>query len=186
MSALLQQVLTFANVGAGVQVALAHNLHSAAGVPFLPDIVYRDNGDFSIDAVTTTLVTVTNNGTLPSTLNAYLVREHSSVRVIGGVLANLSPQPFIPAVGTTFISTAQIFRYTATGLEGTDFNVILPAARANDLYQVTASMSGAASIVAFDFPDILVGDRTTTQFRVVTSAELTAADQIDFFVEDAT
>jgi hypothetical protein len=41
-----------------------------------------------------------------------------------------------------------------------------------------------AVIFVMDMPDLLAADRTTTQFRVVTSIALTAGDQIDFLVQD--
>jgi hypothetical protein len=78
----------------------------------------------------------------------------------------------------------QAFRFTATGAEGSDFTVLLPAARASDVYHVEATLAGAALIIGIDCPDLLAGDRTTTQFRVVTTFPLTAGDQIDFVVLD--
>lgn len=86
--------------------------------------------------------------------------------------------------GSQWAPTAPLivsFRYTATGGES-DFFVALPTARANDTYKVSASCAGVSSIVGIDLPDILAADRTTTQFRVITSLPLTAGDQIDFIV----
>lgn len=78
----------------------------------------------------------------------------------------------------------QAFRFTATGAEGSDFVVLLPAPRASDVYHVEATLAGAALIYGIDCPDILAGDRTTLQFRVVTTFPVTAGDQFDFVVLD--
>ncbi len=60
--------------------------------------------------------------------------------------------------------------------------VTMPVAMASDDYSVVGSLASAAAIVGLQFPDTLAGDRTTTQFRVVTSAALVAGDMIDFIV----
>lgn len=78
----------------------------------------------------------------------------------------------------------QIFQYVATGLEGSDFTVTLPAPRASDSYRVFCQQDGVADILAVDCPDILAGDRTVNDFRVVTTAAVTAGDQFVFFVSD--
>lgn len=78
----------------------------------------------------------------------------------------------------------QAFRYTCTGAEGADFFVPLPVARANDSYRVQATAAGMTLLLGFDCPDLVAADRTTTQFRVRTTASVTAADQIDFLVTD--
>lgn len=80
----------------------------------------------------------------------------------------------------------QSFRYTVTGAEPdpSDFMVTLPAPRATDDYRVTYGLAGVAVIVGLDFPDLLAGDRTTTQFRVIATTDMTAGDQIDFYVSD--
>lgn len=82
--------------------------------------------------------------------------------------------------------TAQSFRYTVTGAEPdtSDFLVTLPVARATDVYRVTYGLAGVAVIVGLDFPDLVAGDRTTTQFRVIATALMQAGDQIDFYVTD--
>jgi hypothetical protein len=96
--------------------------------------------------------------------------------------------PTIDLAGSIDPSTGggltQNFTYIATGAEGSDFNVPLPAARLNDDYVVMATLGGVSVLFAFDCPDLIAGDRTTAQFRMVTSVALTAGDRIDFSVQD--
>ena len=72
--------------------------------------------------------------------------------------------------------------FTATGGEN-DFNVSLPSSRANNTYFVGPALGGVTGVVGIDIPSG-VGDRTTTQFRVVTTAPLTAGDRIEFHIYD--
>lgn len=101
--------------------------------------------------------------------------------------------PFVPASFTGDASGGgggvpgfQAFRYTVTGAEPSlsDFMVTLPVARANDTYRVQGTLAGVVVIVGIDLPDLVAGDRTTTQFRFVSTAPMTAGDQIDFLVSD--
>ncbi len=181
----LNQILTFTAVAPGATVALAHGIN-VNGRLVKPDIVFRDDGDFSIVSVTTTTVTVKNNGANVATLNVWLWRQHTIDRAYGGsATTDLTPQPFIPAAGGGSSGVAQeVFRFTATGAEGSDFMVNLPVARAVDTYKVFGQLAGVTLIFGMDCPDILVGDRTTTQFRVVTTGAVAAGDQIDFLVTD--
>lgn len=78
----------------------------------------------------------------------------------------------------------QSFLFTASGGES-DFWVTMPFTRANDLYFVSASPVGLANLVAIDMPTAAGADRTTTTFRVVTSAALQASDRIEFRVYDS-
>lgn len=79
-------------------------------------------------------------------------------------------------------ATITAFRYTADGSEGSDFFIPLPAAQANDSYFLTMTTSGVTELLVVDLPDIAAGDRTTTQFRVITSAAVQLGDQFDIFV----
>lgn len=79
---------------------------------------------------------------------------------------------------------SQSFRYVATGAEGSDFFVTLPVAEPDDLYAVDIQLAGVTFIVGVDAPDIAAGDRTTTQFRVVTTFPLTAGDQLDILINE--
>lgn len=82
------------------------------------------------------------------------------------------------------LGNKQVFRWTAGGGEGSDFNVALPTARPNDVYAITFSQVDMNALLGMRFPDALAGDRTTTLFRVITSAAVTAGDIIDFVLVD--
>lgn len=185
MATRLHQVLTFAAVAPGGFSTLPHALN-VNGTAVLPDLIFRDNGDFAIVGASTTTITVQNNGAGAATLNAWLFVLHTMEREFGAVqTTNLSPQPFIPAVsgGGGGGSSVTTFRYTAAGGE-TDFFVTLPFARLTDAYNVVCTCQGVTVIPSIDLPDVAPTDRTVTQFRCVTSQPLTAGDQLAFFVSD--
>lgn len=189
MADALSQVLSFVAVPAGLQATLPYRL-GVSGVAVLPDFIFVDEAGFEVVAFTTTTITVQNNNAAPASVNLWLWRMHTIDRCFGNNAVNsLTPQPFIvvsqggAAAGS---SNEQVFRYTATGVEGTDFNITLPAARATDLYNVLGTPAGVSGIVPFNFPDLIAGDRTTTQFRCITTAPLALGDQIDLLVIDRT
>lgn len=184
MATTLHQVLTFTAVPPGGIATLPHDLN-VNQFPVAPDILFRDNGNFSIISASDVSVTVQNNAAGAETLNAWLFVLHTMERQFGSVdITSLSPQPFIPAAsgggggGTTVLS----FRYVATGGE-TDFFVSLPFAWSSANYNVLCSCQGVATIPSVDLPDG-VGDRTNTQFRVVLSFPLTAGDTLAFNLTD--
>lgn len=184
----LNQVLTFTAVSAGGTVALSHAIN-VQGVSVRPDLIYFDNASFSFVSCTPTVLTVKNNAATTQTLDAWLERKHTIDRAFGGKQVTfITPHPFVVAGATSSGggggSSVTTIRYVATGAEGSDFFVTLPAARANDTYKVSASCAGVAQIFGMDMPDLLAGDRTLTQFRVVTTGSLTVGDQIDFIVAD--
>lgn len=95
----LIQILAFENVGPGAQVSLPHNLN-VQGYAVTPDYAARDNAEFTIDAVTSNSVTVTNTSGAPAACHVWLERKHTIQRAFGAVgTTALAPQPFVPAVG---------------------------------------------------------------------------------------
>ena len=100
MGTQLVQVIEFANVAPSAQVALPHNIN-VNGRGFVPDLVLRDNANFTIDAVTTSTITVTNTDAAnPQTLNAWLQLIHSTERWFGAKQTTaLAPNPFVPVAG---------------------------------------------------------------------------------------
>lgn len=101
MGTQLIQVVTFEDVGAGQQITLPHALN-VNGRALVPDLVLRDNADFTIDAVDSDSITVTNTSGGVATLNAWLEFKHTTQRWFGAQqTAALSPNPFIPTAGAT-------------------------------------------------------------------------------------
>lgn len=93
----LIQILTATNIAAGATTVLTHAI-SLNGTPHIPDIIARDNDVFSIGAVTSTTVSVTNTSGAVATGNFYLRYDHTITRVFGTngtTLTQLSPAPFI-------------------------------------------------------------------------------------------
>jgi hypothetical protein len=80
-------------------------------------------------------------------------------------------------------ATDQNFIYTATGSEGSDFHVNLPATRASVNYATYGQCAGVALIFGID---IKQADNSTTQIHVVTTIALTAGDKIAFLAKDLT
>lgn len=75
----------------------------------------------------------------------------------------------------------RIVTYTATGSEGVDFTVPIGTTLAADTYEVGLfGIAGAANFPILDFPNALAGDRTTSQFRVLSAAVLTLGDVLKF------
>lgn len=181
----LKNIVRFTAVPAGGSAQLPHDLH-VDGRAVVPDVVFGDETDFTVDADDTNVM-VTNTGGVASDLNVYVEHWHTYERVFGDQAdTELAPQPFRMTSGGSASGggATTTFRYTATGGEGSDFFVSLPAARANDDYAVMVAQAGVAAILGIDLPDLAAGDRTTTQFRVVTSAAIQAGDQLDFVVQD--
>lgn len=180
-------------VPAASSVVVAHSLN-VNGTAVKPDEVQIDRLGSGLDIdpafVTTTTIRVSNPTAAQITANVLLTAWHTIVRQFGnganGAFQGLTPQPFVATGGGGGGTSGnpEAFVYIATGLEGSDFFVPTPAARANDNYAVFAQGDGEASILGFDCPNIIPADRTTTQFRVVATAAVTAADRIAFFLFD--
>jgi hypothetical protein len=76
------------------------------------------------------------------------------------------------------------FVYTATGAEGSSFDVVIPAPFTplpNTNYTIEYVLEDVTNHVTISFP-VTGGLRTTTQFRVVTSGNLTLNDTIRFIL----
>lgn len=179
-------------VGAGATIPFSHNMN-INGIPVRPDRVEFDTtaAGLVVTATTTTTITINNPTGAPLTGNVLLEVWHSMLRAFGigssNGFATLSPQPFVVGGGGGgggSTGDPETFVYVATGLEGSDFFVPLPAARSTDAYNVFAQQDGVTAILGIDCPNIVVGDRTTVDFRVVTSAAVTAGDRLAFFIFD--
>lgn len=178
-------------VPAASSLVVAHNLN-VNGTPVKPDEIQIDRLGSGLDVdpafVTTTSIRVDNPTAAGITANVLLTAWHTILRQFGnganGAFQGLVPQPFVATGGGGGGTSGnpEAFVYIATGLEGSDFFVPLPAARSNDNYAVFAQGDGETNILGFDCPNILPADRTTTQFRVVSTGAVTAADRIAFFL----
>lgn len=73
------------------------------------------------------------------------------------------------------------FRYVVAA-NSADFMVSLPEELEVDTYSVKAQLVDSTDYVGIYLPDVLAGDRTTTQFRVVTTSNLSIGDTIDFLI----
>jgi hypothetical protein len=73
-------------------------------------------------------------------------------------------------------------RVIAQPADGSDFVVTLPVPMTTVDYGVWPGLAGASPIVGIDCPDVLVTDRTLTDFRVVTTAAMNDGEKIDFLV----
>lgn len=186
MAPRLRQSIASGSVGPGATAVLTHSLNILDNQAVIPDYVFLDNSDFDVTAATSTSVTVQNNGAAAASTNVLVWYDHTVDRALGGAITNLTPRPFIVRGGST-ASTGlgiQSFRYTCTGAEGSDFFIALPAARANDTYNVQITLGTVTAIFAYNCPDTSAADRTTTQFRIITSASVAASDQLDILVLD--
>jgi hypothetical protein len=80
------------------------------------------------------------------------------------------------------ITNVRVQSYTATGSEGTDFNVTLDVARAADDYDVFPAPGGVTNVPILDLPTAAGSDRTTTTFRVTLADSLAAGDVLKFLI----
>ena len=86
----------------------------------------------------------------------------------------------------------QNFLYTHTSQpNNSDFTVtimapdgVTPAPRADDLYFISAALVAPNRTFVIDMPNTAAGDRTTTQFKVVTSTDVLVGEAIEFHLYD--
>jgi hypothetical protein len=79
------------------------------------------------------------------------------------------------------MALTKVRRTIAQPADGTDFTVTITA-QPTDVYGVFAEQIKGLNIVGIMVPDDIVGDRTTTTFRVVTTGTLATGDIIEFVV----
>lgn len=98
MATRLIQVLSFANVPAGGNAMLVHQIN-VNGEPKRPDFTALSTQGFSA-VVTTTTVTVTNNNAAPANVDVWLELKHTIPRQLGSSLTTeISAQPFVASGG---------------------------------------------------------------------------------------
>ena len=109
---------------------------------------------------------------------------------VGGIVARVTVPGTVTVDGTTIagdgqgtplhvigVPTITRVTYTATGSEGSDFDVPIGATLVSANYSVEFSCAGATYIIDADMP---TADRTTSQIRVVTTSAPVAGDVLDF------
>lgn len=83
---------------------------------------------------------------------------------------------------STVVTTGiTVVDYTATGSEGVDFFVPTGVAMTSGNYGVLWAPSGAVAIPVVDLPNG-TGDRTSTHFRVLMNAQVSAGDKLTFIL----
>lgn len=185
----LRQIVRFPVIPKGPLV-LPHGIN-LDGVPQVPDQVIAVSAGAIDVTVTSTEVTVTNLGDAATSADVWLYYDHTIDRAYGPdsqMLPGMVPRAFIviarPGGGAAVAE--QVFTYIATGLEGSDFFIPLPAVRANDNYVPQVTNGGVANILAYDQPDLGATDRKVNEFRVISSGALTAGDRLDCVVAQRT
>lgn len=188
MANTLKSQLNFVAVAAGGQAVLAHRI-KLNDTSVKPDHVDIENPLFDYVSSDATTLTVINNGPTAASCRILCELWHTIERVFGDGSTSLPAKPFISrgsAPGSSTPGATQAFTYTCTGAEGSDFTITLPLARVDDNYIPQVTAGGETEIVAVDCPDGVAGDRTTTTFRVVTSASVQAGDKLDVVVQQRT
>lgn len=196
MSTTLLAQLEFNAVAPGANATLPHglNLSNNGVLAIIPDLVAFENADFDFVACTTTDLTVVNNGLLPGSTRCYLIFFHSVQRAMGqamnvALFQQFTNPPFVirgAGGGSGGGSLTQVFTYVCTGAEGSDFFIPLPAARPDDNYVPQVTCGGVSEITVADLPDLVALDRTTTQFRVIATADVQLGDRLDVTVQQRT
>jgi hypothetical protein len=100
--AILKNSVVFTAIGPGATVSLPHGLN-ISGRAVRPDHCESDNAVVLVQAGSTdeTDVTVTNTSAAPANANVLCERWHSTDRALPPGVENLTPQPFVPGVGTS-------------------------------------------------------------------------------------
>ena len=79
--------------------------------------------------------------------------------------------------------TLQAFNYICDGTEGSDFMIPIVSPTVSSTYFVQLTQAeGIASSKYFNAPTGTPGDRTTTDFRVISSSAVAAGDSIDVYI----
>lgn len=186
----LRQIVRFPVIPKGL-FALPHGIN-LDGVAQVPDLVIAISAGSITVNVTSTEVQVTNLGDAVTSADVFLYYDHTIDRAYGPdsqMLPGMVPRPFIVIAlpgGAAGAVADQVFTYIATGLEGSDFFIPLPAVRANDNYVPQVTNGGVANILAYDQPDLVATDRKVNEFRVISSGALTAGDRLDCVVQSRT
>lgn len=119
----------------------------------------------------------------PLALKTFVTADPSCAAIISIITDNSGKLVLFYSTIAPVVSSGSppiIINFTSSGGE-TDFVVPIGTTMANDTYALLWAPQGISSLPALDLPNILAGDRTTTQFRVQSSA-LTSGDKLTFVV----
>ena len=97
MSAVLNNIVSFASLGAGAQATAPHGLTDANGIALVPDRATSDQGSLRVIAADASTITVRNDGQAVVTGNVLCEHFHSIMRVLPPGQIALPVQPFVPA-----------------------------------------------------------------------------------------
>jgi hypothetical protein len=128
MAAQLENIVQFVAVGAGLTVVQSHGLATQQGKPLTPDLIARQTtGDFTI-TVTSTTVSVTNNGASATNVDVWVRSHHTFERCFGGDQNTTLPvQPFELGGPGSGVTTTLQQAYT-NGAAGSSQDITLSAA----------------------------------------------------------
>jgi hypothetical protein len=96
--------------------------------------------------------------------------------------ANTAWSQISTATGPSTIRT--IRRTIVQPADGSDFSVTIAPAMPDDSYNIAPNLVDVQQQVTLSCPDTAAGDRTTTAFRVITSAALANNDVLEFTIFD--
>jgi hypothetical protein len=178
----LKNIVQATGLVVGVPSLFAHGLN-VNGLAISPDLVVpADPGGYTVTADATNITITRGSGA--AAVNIYVERWHSYERALPlpGQLAGLIPFVFDGGSGSP--AAKQVFRYTASGVEGSVFDVMLPTVRATLNYNVQVTlMTQTGGQLTFNAP---VAGLQLDRFSLVCSAAPAANDVIAFTVEELT
>lgn len=135
MGTKLLQIVQFTEVAPAAVVVLPHQIN-VNGVAQAPDYVAANASDFTV-AVTSTTVTVTNNGTTPASVDVWLELKHTTERQLGSTDAtfypSLIPRPFVIVSSDTSNGTGG----GGGGGGGNTFLTVNPTPQFGDIHAIS-------------------------------------------------
>lgn len=176
MPSILNQVVSATALGAGATQVIVHTIN-VNGRAVLPDFVFRDNAAFVVVATTTTTITVRNDGGTTQTGHFWLARLNSPDRAFPGGATDLSPQPFVPAVGNGSGASAIWYNILDYGADPTG---VLPSNAA--ILEASSDASAAGGGIVYCPNGNYLLERTVGEFFCLDLVN----DNVTFLGEDST
>jgi len=188
----LFSILNFTGIAIGATQTLPHGLNVGGIGQLVPDLVLLQfPASFEFVSATTVNLTIRNTANPTGDCEAWCQAIHPVERSFGlapddGTFKqHLVPQPYCPGSPNAGAggSSLQVFSYTVTGLEAdlSELTIAIPTAMTNTNYGVSATCQTVVNIASFD-----VHTKTTTQFVLSATGDMTTGDVIMFFVAPTT